>query len=471
MVQNLRINKDEFTEEQINQLIEDNNITIKLTNKRKKLLAVLLHLNGLDNKDEQGRFFIDNLWLSQFVGMTETNMLIALRYLQRNGIIERETGSNHNCSRYKIINKENNSTNQKTVVQNNSRDRDIELDKDIDIESDSESYKNSESDIYNIINNIIKDNINNLINIIEEKENNIINIIKEKEKTSSIENNNKKEKDTLMEVTLQEQINQLQQQNEILTSRINNAAKQFKAMINTMRELQQKNNSLEEQNKPSTTFSNEVVEGIKEQSPTVKEQTPTVQGNKNKEQVKTIDVEEILEYFKATFTDPKVARQRENKLLKEFKEARVSYYTIRDLELRLNKYIKSLELINSNKQEVKEPIEEEVKKEETIPTVQVEVAQVPIQEELKELPQEAVKEVEAPIVSGKEEEATEGKESTFVESFQEVKSDSPIGEERLRYQDLKTKVYYPSLEEAKAANVNPMFLYDREVNRSVFSYQ
>ena len=104
MVQNLHINKDEFTEEVVNQLIKDNNITIKLTAKRKRLLAVLLYLNGLDNKDEQGRFFIDNLWLSQFVEITETNLLVALRYFISNGIIERESGSNHNCSRYKIIN-------------------------------------------------------------------------------------------------------------------------------------------------------------------------------------------------------------------------------------------------------------------------------------------------------------------------------------------------------------------------------
>ena len=484
MVQNLHINKDEFTEEQINQLIEDNNITIKLTNKRKKLLAVLLHLNGLDDKDEQGRFFIDNLWLSQFVGMTESNMLIALRYFQSNGIIQREKGTNHKCSRYKIIN----STNQKTIVQNNSiieennsiieennsiieennsRDRDIELDRE------------KEKDIYNII-------INKINNIIKEKENNIINIIKEK--------------DTLMEEMLQEQINQLQQQNEILTARLNNAAKQFKSMISTMRELQQKNNSLEEQinqlkkeNKPSTAFCGDAVEDVKEVK---KEQTPTVGERKDKEQIRTIDVEVkpstafcgdavdakqeqspteeginvegIVGYFKEKFKDPQEAREMENALLGKCKEARLSYYKRRELELKLNKYIKLLEL-SMDKEEVKEPIKEEVK--ETIPTVQVEVAQVPIQEELKELPQEAIKEADEVIVSRREEEATEGKESTFVDNFQDVKSNCPIGEERLRYQDLKTKLYYQSLEEAQAANVNPMNLYDYEVSRCVFSYQ
>lgn len=436
---------------------------LDLTVNQIKVLAVLKYISrSVDVKDKDGYFYVENDFIRKVCNIgSKSTLNNAFGVLMELGYIDRKSSKIvGKASKYCVhlctpqVYTEKVTDNQ--VVTENKNDKctpncTSNCTIDTDIESDSESHKDSESDIYNIFYKILYNILNN--------------ILEEKEKTSSIENNNKKEKDTLMEEMLQQQINQLKEQNELLTSRLNNAAKQFKAMINTMRELQQKNNSLEEQIKtinvevkPSTAFCGDAVEAKQEQSPTEEDIN------------ETFDIEQIVGYFKEEYTDPTVARQKEIELLQEFKKRHLSYGNRRDLELRLNKYIKSLEL-SMDKEEVKEPIKEEVQEEETIPTVQVGVAQVPIQEELKELPQEAIKEADEVIVSRKEEEATEGKESTFVGMFQEVKGDCVVGEEKLRYKDLKTKVFYGSIEEAKAANVNPMYLYDSTVGRSIFSYQ
>ena len=175
---------------------------------------------------------------------------------------------------------------------------------------------------------------------------------------------------------------------------------------------------------------------------------------------KTFDVEAIVEEFKKAFTDVKEAEAKQIELIDTFKKEGLNYYNRCGLESRLSKYIKSLELINST------PKEESTQE---VPTVAMEVK--PIEEKLQELPQEAIKEAEEVIESRKEDNATEEKESTFVGNFQTNEGNSSIGEETLRYQDVKTKAYYPTLAAAQAANVNPMFLYDSTVGRCVSSYQ
>lgn len=498
-----RFDIEEVNDEFINEVLP-NAEELDLTVNQVKVLALLKYISrSADIKDKDGYFFVENDFIRRVCKIgSKSTLNNAFGVLMELGYIDRKSSKIvGKASKYCVLTCTPTCTPQlyteevtdnQVVTENknatctpnctNNCTRNCTIDTDIDIESDSESHKDSESDIYNIFYKI-------LYNILNK-------ILEEKEKTSSIENN-KKEKDTLMEETLQEQINQLKeqnnQQNEILTSRLNSAAKQFKAMMKIMRELQQKNNSLEEQinelkkeNKTSTAFCGDAVEDAKEVK---KEVIPTVQGNK--EQIRTtnvevkpsstvkedinenFDVEQIVDFFRKEYTDPQVAREMEIDILNKYKESRLSYYNRRDLEMRLNKYIKSLEIINSTSkeelpQEVQEPIEEETKKEETIPTVAMEVK--PIQEELKELPQEAIEEVEEAIASRKEDKATEGKESTFVGMFQEVKSNCPICEERLRYQDLNSKTYYSSIEEAKAANVNPMFLYDSEVSRCVSTF-
>lgn len=465
-----RFDIEEVNDEFINEVLP-NAEELDLTVNQVKVLALLKYISrSADIKDKDGYFFVENDFIRKVCKIgSKSTLNNAFGVLMELGYIDRKSSKIvGKASKYcvltctptctpqlyteevtdnQVVTENKNATCTPNCTSNCTRNCTI----DTDIESDSESHKDSESDIYNIFYKILYNILNKIL----------------------------EEKDTLMEETLQEQINELKeqnnQQNEILTSRLNSAAKQFKAMMKIMRELQQKNNSLEEQinelkkeNKTSTAFCGDAVEDAKEVK---KEVIPTVQGNK--EQIRTtnvevkpsstvkedinenFDVEQIVDFFRKEYTDPQVAREMEIDILNKYKESRLSYYNRRNLEMRLNKYIKSLELSMD-------------KKEETIPTVAMEVK--PIQEELKELPQEAIEEVEEAIASRKEDKATEGKESTFVGMFQEVKSNCPICEERLRYQDLNSKTYYSSIEEAKAANVNPMFLYDSEVSRCVSTF-
>jgi len=490
-----RFDLTEVTDEFVAEVLP-NAEELDLTAAQIKVLALLKYISRIDKKDEDGYFFVENEFIRTACKIgSKSTLNNAFGVLQESGYIERISGKKKvkgekivtskykvncttNCTTKPIENQQVIESVQPKCTSNCTTNCtvELELDKELDIEK--------EKDIYNII----KENNNILINIIEEKENNIINnIIKEKENSSSIESNNKEIKtNTKMEKELQQQINELKEQNEILTSRLNNCAKQFKVMMNTIAKLQSEVAELKKESKTSNKVNNKENKTINvdvkpttasiEQDdivsqPTVKEalevkkeafQSPIEELNE------TFDAEAIVEEFKETFTDVKEAQAKQIELIDTFKKAGLNYYNCCELQRRISKYIKSLELINSTAVEEELPQElptvEEVK---TIPTVEVK----PIEEKLQELPQEAIKEAEEVIESRKEEEATEGKESTFVGDFQTNDSNSSIGEQMLRYQDIKTKVYYPTLDTAQTANVNPMFLYDSTVGRCVSSYQ
>ena len=198
---------------------------LKLTNKRKMILATLLYINGIDEKDEDGYFYVENSYLCQIIGMSEPALIESLKYFNSIGIISRISGKRGSASLYKFNSKnfsnkienlsnnfsdnfsnkvvdnqvvkelrtenlsnnfsKNLSNNFSNKLKNFSTDIDIEEDKDIDkeieIKKDIELNKDK-----NNINNILINYILNLNNIINNLNNNIL-YIKEK--------NNKKEKE------------------------------------------------------------------------------------------------------------------------------------------------------------------------------------------------------------------------------------------------------------------------------------
>ena len=86
-----------------NEVLEDNGYQgIKLTNKRKMILATLLYINGIDEKDSNGYFFVENDFLSNLIGMSKRALITSLQYLQSVGLIERISGKRGSASLYKL---------------------------------------------------------------------------------------------------------------------------------------------------------------------------------------------------------------------------------------------------------------------------------------------------------------------------------------------------------------------------------
>ena len=77
------LNQSEINDEFVNEILEDNGIEINLTKKRKKLLAILLYINGIDKKNENGYFFVENSFLCEIVGIAENNLINGLNYLKK----------------------------------------------------------------------------------------------------------------------------------------------------------------------------------------------------------------------------------------------------------------------------------------------------------------------------------------------------------------------------------------------------
>lgn len=188
---------------------------LKLTNKRKMILATLLYINGIDEKDEDGYFFVENDFLSNLIGMSKRALITSLQYLQSVGLIERISGKRGSASLYKVqktspitspINFTHNIVDNQEVrelrtenfthnlsktspinfthnLENFTPDIDTDIEEDKDIDKEIEIKKEIDK---NNINNILINYILNLNNIINNLNNNIL-YIKEK--------NNKKEKE------------------------------------------------------------------------------------------------------------------------------------------------------------------------------------------------------------------------------------------------------------------------------------
>ena len=196
---------------------------LKLTNKRKMILATLLYINGIDEKDKDGYFFVENSYLCQIIGMSEPALIESLKYFNSIGLFERISGKRGSASLYKFNEKnfsnkiENLSNNFSKNLSNKSVDNQVvrelrtenlsnnfsknlsnnfsdklknfstDIDKDIEEDKDIDKEIEIKKDIdKNNINNILINYILNLNNNINNINNNIL-YIKEK--------NNKKEKE------------------------------------------------------------------------------------------------------------------------------------------------------------------------------------------------------------------------------------------------------------------------------------
>lgn len=191
----------EFAEE----ILEDEGYQdLKLTTKRKMILATLLYINGIDEKDSNGYFFVENEFLCNLIGISKRALITSLQYLQSVGLFERISGKRGSASLYKLqktspINFTHNFTHNivdnqevrelrtENFTHNLSKTSPINFTPDIDIEEDKDIDKDIElNKDKNNINNILINYILNLNNIINNLNNNILyikekNIKKEKE--------------------------------------------------------------------------------------------------------------------------------------------------------------------------------------------------------------------------------------------------------------------------------------------------
>ena len=197
-----RFELDQMDLEFANEILEDNGYQgIKLTSKRKMILATLLYINGIDNKDEQGYFFVENEYLCNLIGVSKRALITSLNYFNDIGIYERISGKRGSASLYKFrqktspitspINFTHNSLENQVVrelrrenfthnllktspinfthnSENFTPDTDIDKDIELDIDKEKDIDKNN---IYNIKLINYLNNINNNIIYIKEKNN------------------------------------------------------------------------------------------------------------------------------------------------------------------------------------------------------------------------------------------------------------------------------------------------------------
>ena len=274
-----RFGLDSITVEDVNELFEDNNVRAHFTLKRAKVMAALIYIDGINKKDGQDRFFVENSYLCSVANIAEKNLIKALRAFEKNGYITREVGTTERqASKYfinyhkleegdeiTIYDSEKVSSESKKVSSNfdkkvSSESKKVSIDTDIDKELELDIELDLEKDIniiQNILNNIDNNEYNNIKLIIRKKEKYI------KEKNSSInENKEIKEIGTMRE--LNEHVNVLQEENAKLNSRLDNCARQFKEMLKTIKELQarvdyleSKQSSTNDKQQPSTTVEEE----------------------------------------------------------------------------------------------------------------------------------------------------------------------------------------------------------------------
>lgn len=210
-IERKRFALDEMDIEFANEILEDNGYQyLKLTSKRKMILATLLYINGIDTKDEQGYFFVENSYLCKLIGVSEPTLIDSLKYFNSVGILSRIAGKRGSASLYKIektlvknfsnnlsnnfsnksvdnqvvreLRTENFSNNLSKNFSNNLSNKlknfstDIDKDIELDIDKEKDIDKNNINNIYNIKLINYLNNINNNIIYIKEK-----NIKKEKE--------------------------------------------------------------------------------------------------------------------------------------------------------------------------------------------------------------------------------------------------------------------------------------------------
>lgn len=101
-MKNVRFGLEKMTISLADEILEDYNIEIKLNDNKRKLLATLIYISGID-KNRDGYVFADNKWLMNVCGFgSEHTVINNVKYLSTVGIIETVRGRRSESSLYKI---------------------------------------------------------------------------------------------------------------------------------------------------------------------------------------------------------------------------------------------------------------------------------------------------------------------------------------------------------------------------------
>ena len=99
---NVRFGLEKMTISLTDEILEDYNIEIKLNDNKRKLLATLIYISGID-KNRDGYVFADNKWLMNVCGFgSEHTVINNVKYLSTVGLIETIRGRRCESSLYKI---------------------------------------------------------------------------------------------------------------------------------------------------------------------------------------------------------------------------------------------------------------------------------------------------------------------------------------------------------------------------------
>ena len=487
-----RFGLDKMDAELVNDILP---IGINLPKNQKNLLAILIHINGIDEKDNEGYFYVDNQYLMNVLEVSEPTLIANANKLISKGFIIRKSGKKHHPSKYLVTDliknlsgntkelsgntkeldkytkdfSETNTKNLSKTIKNFSQDK--EQDKDID--------KEKEIDKEEIL-NIIKDNKDLINKILDKKENITYSNTKEKESYSSIES---EKQSSINENKETKEIETMKELIDKLNERLNNCARQFKKMMQTEKENKSSIEELQREN-------NEMKQTIKELQLKVTE----------------------LEAKQNNTSTNETSTKQEKSNSKPSNESAFSSTHQEDLKPTESKEMASTEIVDNNGTPKEEEKQTEAKKTDSTEVVEdVDVNEVmkvftdvvkQYEEQQKERCNEGVlntfktyifqdldekkvdnskrKKVEERInnyinyYKGKSD-LSPSNDSTLTVTHQEeekptVAQQMPLNEKKLRFLDTKTDKQYATEAEAQKDGVNPWFLYDFKVGRCITEY-
>lgn len=186
-----RFGLDKMNDELVNDILP---VEINLPKNQKNLLATLIYINGIDKKDKDGFFYVDNKYLMEVLGVSEPTIISNANKLIEEGFIQRVTGKKNHPSKYLITDlikeytkeytkkytkeytkkytkeyTKNFSKNFSKTVENFSQDKDIEedIDKDIEEDIDNIKYNKNNNNIINTGKSVREPNVELMINLIK----------------------------------------------------------------------------------------------------------------------------------------------------------------------------------------------------------------------------------------------------------------------------------------------------------------
>lgn len=470
---------------------------IQLPNATKNVLGALIFASGAyteHRKENNNWFYKDADSLIEESQVSKKTFFRAINLLEVNNFIERKSGSlkkgENKVTQYKILKGVNilsNDTLEECQKQfndtlNDTLEKPLMTHKNKELRNKNKELSNkNKEEILNIIINKIEDNNNNLINILKKEIKKEIENIKEKESYSSIEsekqssiNENKETKENETMKELIEKINTLQEENSKLNERLNNCAKQFKKMMQTINELQEKVSSINETSTEKQEKSNSkpsidvdcMLTHAKEEKPTVAQQMPsttiTTDSTTPKEDV---DVNEVMKVF------ADVVKQYEEQKKEHCNECALNTFKMDFLQDLDDKKVD-----NSKRKEVEERINNYINnyKGKTILSHSIaSINQQPstVEEERKdcaEKKEDALKAISSPTANDNDSTLTSTKEEDLKPT---EGKEMPLNEKKLRYLDTMTDKPYATKEEAQKDGVKPRFLYDFKIGGCLWSYE